>query len=279
MQRLNNPNPTPYPDLNDVLDELAESIYAILVDKLVAACLQGSFAVGDFDEHSDVDFIIAIADELSDAQVGDLQVMHDRIYNLDCPWAQHLEGSYFPMKILRDASQTDGDLWYLDHGARSLVRADHCNTLVVRSTVRDFGVALYGPEPASLVDLISGDELRREIYNTMHHWGNEILSNPEKVNNRFYQGYLVLNYSRMLQDLERGRPGSKREGADWAKANLNPMWRGLINRAWACRVDPATSVRQPADPVDFSKMLSFVRYVLDLSSQWYDPVGGYWARK
>jgi len=273
MQRLNNPNPTSYPDLNDVLDELVQSIQAILGGKLVAVCLQGSFAVGDFDEHSDVDFIIAVVDELSDAQVLDLQVMHERIYNLDCPWAQHLEGSYFPIEVLRDVFQTGGDLWYLDHGARSLVRSDHCNTLVVRSTVRDFGVPLYGPEPASLVDLISADELRREIYNTMHHWGNEILSNPEKVNNRFYQGYLVLNYSRMLHDLERGRPGSKREGADWAKVNLDPMWRGLIDRAWPCRVDPATSVRQPADPGDFRKMLSFVSYVLELSKQWSHCLG------
>src|SRR6185436_4859189 len=50
----------------------------------------------DFDRHSDVDFIVAIEDELSDAQVHALQAMHERIYNLDCAWAQHLEGSYFP---------------------------------------------------------------------------------------------------------------------------------------------------------------------------------------
>ena len=275
MRRLSNPDPTPYPDLNTVLDELVDSVRTVLDEKLIGAYLQGSFAVGDFDQNSDVDFIIAIADELSAAQVRELQVMHDRIYSLPCPWAQHLEGSYFPVDVLRSASKTGGDLWYLDHGARSLIRSDHCNTLVVRSTVRDFGVALYGPDPASLVDPVSVEILRREIYNTMHEWGNEILSNPEKFSNRFYQGYLVLNYSRMLHDLERGRPGSKREAAEWAKTNLDPVWRGLIDRAWACRPDPATSVRQPADPVDFSKMLSFIRYVLEESKQWSELIGGY----
>lgn len=50
--------PTPYPDLNGVLAELVESIECILADQLVGIYLQGSFAVGDFDEHSDVDFFV-----------------------------------------------------------------------------------------------------------------------------------------------------------------------------------------------------------------------------
>jgi len=49
--------PTPYPELNAVLRELVESMQAILGESFVAACLQGSFAVGEFDRHSDVDFI------------------------------------------------------------------------------------------------------------------------------------------------------------------------------------------------------------------------------
>ncbi len=44
--------PTPYPELNAVLQELVQSVQAVLRDNFVAACLQGSFAVGDFDRHS-----------------------------------------------------------------------------------------------------------------------------------------------------------------------------------------------------------------------------------
>jgi len=87
------PNPTPYPDLNAVLCELTESIQAILGPDLVGIYLQGSFAVGDFDAHSDVDYIIVIERELTDEQVTALQGRHARIYDLDCAWAQHLEGS------------------------------------------------------------------------------------------------------------------------------------------------------------------------------------------
>ena len=54
------PLPTPYPELNAVLQELLEILQAVLIDNFVALCLQGSFAVGDFDHHSDVDFIVVI---------------------------------------------------------------------------------------------------------------------------------------------------------------------------------------------------------------------------
>jgi hypothetical protein len=39
--------PTPYPDLNEVLGELVAGARDVLGEDLVAACLQGSFAVGD----------------------------------------------------------------------------------------------------------------------------------------------------------------------------------------------------------------------------------------
>jgi predicted nucleotidyltransferase len=108
--------PTPYPELNAVLQELVDGVRTALGNSFVAACLQGSFAVGDFDRHSDVDFIVAIEEELSDAHVHALQSMHERIYSLDCAWAQHLEGSYFPKGVLKDYSQRGKQLWYLDHG-------------------------------------------------------------------------------------------------------------------------------------------------------------------
>ena len=51
--------PTPYPELNSVLEDLVASVKATLGEAFVGAYLQGSFAVGDFDRHSDVDFIIS----------------------------------------------------------------------------------------------------------------------------------------------------------------------------------------------------------------------------
>jgi predicted nucleotidyltransferase len=224
--------------------------------------LQGSFATGDFDEHSDVDFIVAIEDEPTDAQVRALQAMHGRIFDLECEWARHLEGSYFPKRVLRDCARRGSQLWYLDNGSRALVRSDHCNTAVVRWTVREHGVTLAGPAPATMVDPVPVDVLRQEIRAVITDWGRKILAEPESFHNRFYQGFIVLSFCRMLHGFEAGSVGSKRTGAEWAKATLDPSWAGLIDRAWLTRPNPAVSVRQPPDPEDFARTLEFVRYVM-----------------
>jgi hypothetical protein len=258
--------PTPYPELNTVLEALVTSVNAALDDAFVGAYLQGSFAVGDFDRHSDVDFVIVVADELSDGQVDALQAMHARTYRLPSLWAQHLEGSYFPAAILRNNTQGKVPLWYLDHGSQSLVRSDHCNALVVRWIVRERGVVLAGPSAATLVNPISADALRQEIRATMRDWGRQILRDPESYRNRFYQTYIVLSYCRMMHDLVNGYPGSKRAGAAWARATFGPAWSALIDRAWDGRPNPAASVREPADLTDFESTLRFVRLAIDESA-------------
>ena len=253
---------TPYIELNQVLVDLQSRIQDILEDNLIGLYLQGSFAVGDFDEHSDVDIIVVIENDLSKNQVDALQVMHDQVYQLDSEWAKHLEGSYFPKDILRDLTKRGLDVWYLDHGARSLIRSDHCNTLLVRWILREKGVTLAGPEPKTLLDPISADLLRGEIFETITTWGEQILQDPSAYSNHFYQSFILLSYCRMLNDLYNGYPGSKREGAEWAKANLDSSWSDLIDRAWACRPDPAKQVWQPADAHDFDQTLKFVNYVM-----------------
>lgn len=255
---------TPYPELNGVLAELVTRVRAVLGTTFTGAYLQGSFAVGDFDAHSDVDFIVVIREELSGEQVAALQELHPQIYRLPSPWAQHLEGSYFPMALLRDYTQSGSPIWYLDHGSQALIRDGHDNTLVVRQTLRLHGVTLDGPAPHTLINPVPVEALRRATYAMMHGWGNEVLADPEQINNHFYQAFVVLNYSRLLHDLHSGTPGSKRAGAAWAQARY-PQWAGLIERAWSGRPDPAASVRRPADPEELRRTLEFLRFVLEES--------------
>jgi predicted nucleotidyltransferase len=258
--------PTPYPELNAVLHELVDSEQVILGQILVGAYLQGSFAVGEFDRHSDVDFIVVVEEEISGDQVLALQIMHERIFNLECEWARHLDGSYFPKNLLRDYTQRGTPLWYLNNGHRTLIQDGHDNTSVVRWVVREHGVVLAGPNPVMLVDPLPVEVLRQEILEGMNEWGEQILADPEIINNRFYQTFAVLHYCRMLHDLHTGFPGSKRAGTEWAKANLDPAWAGLIDRAWDGRPDPALSSRQPADPEDLKRTVEFVRYIIEASA-------------
>jgi len=159
---------------------------------------------------------------------------------------------------------------YLDNGARSLIKSDHCNTILVRWVVREKGVTLAGPSPNSLVDPISNDLLRADIFETIINWGQEILDNRQTFNNRFYQSFIVLSYCRMLHDLHTGYAGSKRAGAEWAKSALDPSWSELIDGSWDGRPNPAQQVQQPADPQDFKKTLKFVECVMNESKRYVE---------
>src|SRR5688572_5325159 len=137
--------PTVYADLNALLVDFVGRVRTILDANFCGAYLQGSFAVGDADEHSDVDFIVATHDEVTDAQLQGLQAMHEQLHALDVPWAQHLEGSYVPTTRLRRVDPSRSPYLYLDNGAKELIRDNHCNTAVVRWSLREHGVVLAGP--------------------------------------------------------------------------------------------------------------------------------------
>src|SRR5437660_2247311 len=67
------PQPTPYADLNAVLRELITRVQNALGANFIGAYLQGSFAIGDFDAYSDVDFLVVVEEDIAGAQLPILQ--------------------------------------------------------------------------------------------------------------------------------------------------------------------------------------------------------------
>jgi len=255
-------HPTADLALNILLDDLTSSIHTALGDNLVGAYLQGSFAVGDWDLDSDVDFLIAIDHEASDTELSTLQAIHGRLYDLESNWAKHLEGAYFPKDSLRRRIEPPAQQWFLNNTSRELIRSAHDNTQVVRWIVREYGISLYGPPPNSLIDPISAHDLRQEIMKKMHNWSQEIFANPDELNNGWYQPYVVLSFCRMLHTLQTARVGSKLAGAHWAKGALDPHWKDLIQRAWDERPNPTLKAHQEANLDDVKHTLDFVQYAL-----------------
>jgi hypothetical protein len=249
--------PTRYADLNAVLAEFQASVQATLGKNLVGVYLQGSFALGDADEYSDVDFIVATRDEIDRDQLAALQVMHVRLYGLASSWAQHLEGSYFTAEKLRRVDPERAAVPYLDNGATEIVLDNHCNTAVVRWTLREHGVVLVGPEPRSLIELVTAAELADDVRVAGEGCAVWLANGPSRRG----QGVLVLTLCRMLQTLDEGRVTTKLEAGKWALQNLDPEWAPLVQRALDDRPDPWEKVRESPDPAALEQTAALLDYV------------------
>jgi len=262
MENRINRNPTPVPELNGILNRFIAGLKNILGDTLLGAYLGGSFAHGGWDAYSDVDFNVVINRNLTPAERDALKVLHARIYTIDSYYARHLEGSYFPVKLLRDLSSTNQPVWYLDNGSLNFELSTHDNTLVNRWVLRRYGVVLYGPAPSQLIPPVDEGLLKAEVSAVMIKWGNEIINCVFQLDNRYIQCYTVLKFCRMLHTLVTGSVDSKIAGARWAQKNLDLSWSGLIEDALSARENQYQKIYHPSTQEKRDLTRTFVGDVL-----------------
>ena len=262
-----NLSPTSYPELNAVLREFVTGIQAALRENFMAAYLQGSFALGAGDADSDVDFLVVTKQDISGQMLTDLESFHLTLYQLESPWAQHLEGSYFPEAIVKRDDPAHSPLLYLDNGRRTLERSTHDNALVVRWVVRERGILLAGVDAKTLIDPISAEDLKRAVLATMHSWSQSILAGHWQMKSRWSQSFATVSYCRMLHTLATGEIHSKLAGVTWAIQTLGESWADVIQRAWDDRPNPDLKAHQSADAQDIQAALTFIEYAIARSQQ------------
>ena len=274
--------PTPYAELNAVLAHLVDGARAALGGNFVGAYLQGSFAVGDFSEWSDCDFIVVVAEDLTPDQIAPLQALHAGIHELPYAyWRTGLEGSYVPAAVLRRLGDGPRDppgeprgpdwgdpgmsgapaqhypFWYLDHGSDHLVRSEHDNSQVVRWCLREKGVVLAGPAPKDLIDPVTPAMLRAEVRRTLDMVLALDLKPMELV---AWQAFWVGLFCRILHTLATGQVWSKKAGFAWARQALAPKWQALIADAAGLRKGDASQAGQSADPAKVAATREFALY-------------------
>ena len=249
--------------LRDVLGRLVAGARERLGEDYVGAYLQGSLATGDFDDASDVDFLVVVEREPPHDVVGQLQDLHRALYAHPSYWGRHLEGSYVPRATLAELPPPRRELLYLDHGSTTFERSDHDHYLAVLWILRERGVVLDGPDPKGLVPRVPPEALRVEVRATMAAWAAQILRDPAEMTTRWYQAFAVLSYCRMAQTTRTGEVRSKRQGAAWARTAMEPRWRGLIDAAGDERTRPPAELLVPADADTLAETRAFIRYVLE----------------
>ena len=95
-------HPTSYSEVNTILDLLLSEVRALVGEELLGMYLNGSLSLGAFEPgSSDIDFLVATVDALTDEQVSALSNMHARLLTSGLSYATRLEGFYLPQAVLR----------------------------------------------------------------------------------------------------------------------------------------------------------------------------------
>ena len=260
---------TPYPELDGLLDEIVGRAREVLADGFVGAYLQGSFALGDADLHSDCDFLVVHRDPLTPAQESEIRALHDDIPTREGHWCHHLEGSWLPVEDVRTLDGLGRDWLFVNHGWRAMTWSTHCNTEVARWSLRERGVALAGPEPSTFVAPVPPEAMRAAMRTSVETLTDDIYAwAPEQV--AWSHRYLVTNHCRVLYSLVTGEVASKRAASLWAAEELDPRWRPLLHRV----VEDRARGFDPDDgpgPGQAEESRAFAAYARDWARAWREP--------
>jgi hypothetical protein len=268
--------PTPFSEVNSILQVLLPDIQAILGDQFIGMYLYGSLAYGGFDQDSDVDFVVVTRIELSESLFSRLQSMHTRIAKLDSCCATQLEGSYIPLQALRKYDPVNVLHLHIDRGSDERLQRMHIEDpilsrawwggwVLLRAALFEKGITLAGPAPQTLVEPVSSEDLKQATLANLPGWAEPLLRNPAELAYRGYQSYTVLTLCRMLYTLEYAAIASKLVAARWAQAGLGKPFAGLIERAWLGRHNPAEN----ASPEDMKGTQDFIRFTLEYSQRFF----------
>ena len=245
------------PEASALLNDLLAGVSQALGDNLLGFYLRGSLALGDFDpETSDVDILVVTHHPVSDAEFEALTQLHARIPAGHGADAHHYEISYIDRASLKrfapgerrhPTTGTDWPFGWAEH---------RDNWVLERWTVREHGVALLGPDPKTLIDPISPEELLRAARARLPGWARWAAhpDNPEWLPRRSHQAYVVETMCRALHTLALGEVSTKPQAVAWALETLAEPWRSLVRRSQAWRADDAD------DASTVPEVLRFVRW-------------------
>ncbi len=252
---------TPYADLDEVLAELLGQWRRILGEDFVGAYVQGSFALGSGDQHSDCDWLVATRGSLTDPQLAELRALHDEIPTRDGRWCHDLEGSYAPVDELSSVEHLGRKWLFNDRGHRALVWDDHCNRACTRWILREHGITLTGPAPGSFMPVVPAAALRTEAAASLPTLLDDLTPWIHIDTVAWGQRYAVVIACRTLYTLETARVTSKQCALEWALRTLARRWQPLLAQVRDERSLGWEPDRPPRDgEADTARM--FIGYVL-----------------
>jgi predicted nucleotidyltransferase len=252
--------PTPYPEVNKLLEVILAGIRANIGDKLVGLYAFGSLVTGDFNlARSDLDLAAVLTEDLDGEAFERLSRMHAEIAQKYPAWDDRIEVGYIAAEHLREFDPTC-TIAVISPGEPFHFRAAEYGWLFNLNVLRAQGLTLAGPPPATLISPISKEELDRGLIDLMRMW-REWTDDPDPHLKHSQQAYPIMTMCRALRAFRTGDFVSKNEAVRWAALEL-PEWSALILQSVKWREEPDGDYGDPDD--SYPRTLAFTRYVIDL---------------
>jgi len=218
---------TPYPDIDKLLNDVLHQIRWILDKKLVGLYLYGSLVSGDFDRGvSDIDLMAATTTDIDDKEFDRLQQLHLEFIDDHPEWDNRIEVAYLSVAGLRTFKTRASRIAVISPGEPFHFKKAGKEWLINWWLVRERGIALYGPDPKTLIGPISQEEFLDSVREHAQRWRKGVRDSR----NRKSQAYARLTLCRALYAAIYGEQVSKREAALWARGYY-PEQARLIDQA------------------------------------------------
>ena len=247
--------------VQQLVDGLLTALRQALPDNLVGLYLRGSLATGGFvPETSDVDLFAVTERPMTGAEYEALQRVHGEVESWPNPHARRLEIAYVDRQALRHFLPGRRHPT-LGQGEKLAWTEHRSNWILERWTLREHGVAIYGPEPRTLIDPISAAAVREAVHARLPDWAvwANAQDETELAAPRASSAYWVETMCRALYTLDCGALCPKATAVQWARVWLPEPWRSTVARSQQWRTD-----RTP-DAAVVQEALRFVKWATRLA--------------
>jgi predicted nucleotidyltransferase len=216
----------------ELLNALAADVRGVLGSDLVGLYLYGSSVTGDFDPGvSDIDLVAVTAPEVDAIDLAGLERMHQRFVDRHPEWRDRLEIVYISHRTLESFRNSVGSLAVISPGEPFHVREDRVvDWLQNWYLVRETGIPLYGPDPATLFPRVTWTE----FISATRRYMKEIRDQSREGAGPGELSYSILTMCRALRTVHLGIYSSKQQGAAWVRDRM-PEWASVIDAALETR--------------------------------------------
>jgi hypothetical protein len=254
--------PTPFADVNLVLDHFRARIQALLGSHFIGMYLVGSLALGDFDPRSsDIDFVVGSDTDIEDDLFESLQDIHAKFAASSSAWAEKIEAIYIPSPALRHTTPNASHYPQIEKGTRLFKAPLESGWVFQCITLRDHGVVVAGPDPRTLVASIDPQAMHSAAAAIAALWLEQAEHDPTWLSwlrQRDAQTFVILTLCRLLYSLATGSVASKPRAAEWAKKELGEPWAMLIERTLAKQHQAGDIAQSEED-----ETLAFIQFTLE----------------